>query len=375
MQYALMPSPPLRLPRVLLWPGIRKNSRNLYVEVFAAALAGEGARVEHWKPDVPFQVGDVFHVHWPERIQGFRKRRFGWLVKPAVAANFWHTVARVKKAGGVLTWTAHNLRPHKAELHTDPAWNRFFGRFIQEIDGFFPMSRASLDLLTSAYPALREKPHWIIPHPRYTERMPPPSRRDYRAQLSIPRDGFVVGSIGMMSAGKGTDTLAELFATHSQPGDHLILAGACHEELQHRIAAAVGRAHGTIHTLFGRLSDQEVVDLHAAVDVVAFLSKTHLNSGTVIQALSNLVPVAAYDSAVMRELQTQCGEGSFILGDDGNLLEAARAFVECKKRGAVPPPDISGLDPVRVAQLQIDAYRELLARRTVPTNGESSHPV
>lgn len=332
---------------------------NKYIRVFRDALTSLDDDVRHWSPVSPGQCADVFHIHWPEAVFDIRAMQ-GVFLGSLVELNFWNTIARVKRRGGLVTWTAHNLVPHDSALANSDSWKEYFQRFLTEIDCYFPMSSSGQLALVSTYPQLMGKPYAIVPHPSYAEAMPAPNKATPEWRNELPTDAVVAGCIGSLTQSKGIIPLVERFMDEALPQQYLVLAGHCEAIIREKLVELVAQTRGKVMLFDRRLSDQEVSNFHSALDLVVFYSRDHLNSGTVVQAISQGVKIVCFKTPMLEELFGEVGLESPIYFDDyeGNILGSAIADGVESQGGY---PDISTLSPTNVARTYKKVWSDMLA--------------
>ena len=344
---------------VLMSPGRVRANLNRYIPSLVENIRAIGDHVNHWRPYLPYQNGDVFHVHWPELFidSGFNGGH--QLIDAFIQRNFWATIDRVRSGGGALVWTAHNLTPHSEELSASDVWRRYFARFCSSLDGVIYLTEASKDSLHAAYPFLRDVPMATARHMHMRAAMPAPSGRNYRTELGIPPHVRVLAAIGRITRQKGTILLAREFMEQSQPSDWLLLAGEADSLLREEIEFCARLSRGNIVTIFETLTDQQIVDIHESIDAVAFLSTCHLNSGTVMQALSCSRPVIVYDTPSNRELKNNVANGGVFFTSPGKLMSDFNK-IEIFDRSTRHKINLNAFDPLAVASQHSEAYRSFL---------------
>src|SRR5262249_10899306 len=113
---------------------------------------------------------------------------------------------RARKNGAKLLWTIHNLRAH--EYKHRAAEERFWKRFIAELDGVVALTRAGLTAAQRRFEGLADKPAWIVPHPHYRGQYADTvDRAAARARLNLPAGGKVLLAFGRMYEYKNVPAL------------------------------------------------------------------------------------------------------------------------------------------------------------------------
>ncbi len=342
--------------KVLMSPARMLKGRNNFIDIVVSGLESEGLEVSHWRPYRPGQTGDIFHIHWPETIPAFYARTGGTVIGPLCELNFWDTVQRVKRSKGAVVWTAHNITPHGLSEAACKRWEEFISRLLSELTGVIYLTRTSELAMKARYDVLKSVPAATVHHPHYGTAMPAPSGRDYRLEWGVKPEARVLAHIGLMSRIKGTLKLAEEFAKYSSPSDTLLLAGHADPDLEADLRQALNAAQGQCILKFGWLTDQEVVDLHAAVNTVCFFGENYLNSGTIMQALTMNRQVSALDTPWIEELRSHVGADWLKAVESSAPLPATLATN--LPTGAAP--DLSRFSPEAVARDHKFAYKQFL---------------
>lgn len=172
---------------------------------------------------------------------------------------------------------------------------------------------------------------------------------------------------GQLRRYKNVDGLLRAFQARAQDsarGERLVIAGeirgtSTYRDEIHALAQMPG-----VDFVEGRIDDADVAGLHARADVVVlpYDLGTALHSGAAILALSLNTPVVARDTPTMRDLQAVVGAewlGLFVGGPDA-ALEAAVAL-HAKPRSAAP--DLSRMDPERLARETVEAYTAIAVHK------------
>jgi len=328
---------------------------NPYINIICKALGAYGLEIHDWKPYIPFQSGEGFHLHWPEifpiKIYDPRQK----YIEPLIQYNLWKTIDDVKKRGRKLIWTVHNLKPHNAAFAEDPHWHRFIDRFSDAVDSYVLLTPAARDDVLRAYPRLKDKDWGVAHHPHYRGVLLPPSSIDHRAQFGIGKEEIVLGMLGSMSAAKGVLDTIHSFARARLPHCVLFLAGKADDVTLAAIETA--RAKGAdIRGVFRHLSEQEVADFHTMLDMTIFPSTRHLNSATVFHSLSCNVPVRLQRTPTNMYLAEKIGEGWLSFIEDEVIDESLIAAIRRKRESSNSVCNLSAFDPAVVAKQLLKIY-------------------
>jgi hypothetical protein len=103
----------IRTLKVLTWPEYRRDDLNPYVSLVYQAFREPRATVANLKLfGSPVPGADVFHIQWTEAIFWAHGRRL--TVAAAKAMAVLRAVRAVRRRGGRVALTLHNLKPHGA---------------------------------------------------------------------------------------------------------------------------------------------------------------------------------------------------------------------------------------------------------------------
>ena len=243
--------------------------------------------------------------------------------RPAPAATAARTLAfialiRVLRARGVgLVWTAHNIEPHELR---HPQWAaRAYGTVFSQAHAVIAHSHAAAELLRARYGD--RAPITVIPHGSYVGLYGP--RRDRatsRAELGMPREGFVALGLGTLRPYKGLELL--LSAWQGLDG-RLIIAGQAKDPAYSAAIAARAAVLPSVDFRPIFVPDHALPTWLAAADVIVLPYRKLLTSGVLLWALSYGVPVVAPDVPPVRELVREGREGFLFAPNDPAALRAA----------------------------------------------------
>ena len=138
----------------------------------------------------------------------------------------------MRRSGGAIVWTSHNLRPHEPLNAThERIWARFFPRFRSMVDLVINLTAESEALVRAAYPDIEGSRFAVISHPHYRTAYPKAlALGEARAALGIPGDDFVLCCAGSIRPSKGILEFAEVFSSAKANNERLIIAGECTDE-------------------------------------------------------------------------------------------------------------------------------------------------
>lgn len=358
---------PADVIRVCAWPGPSDRRSNPYTWLIHAPMSAHGVRLDEYDRWALRQPAcDVFHAHWPENAFWGRIAHLGPAAKEVCARLSLARMRNVRRRGGILVWTAHNLAPHGSMSEsTAQVWHRYFDAFRQQVDLVISMTHAARERLLESYPDLADRRHVVIPHPHYRAAYPPPvEKAAARRALGLRGDGRLICAIGYMRRYKGLTQLIRAFRAVARPEDGLLLGGDCPEDY---LAALDRNREGDerVRIIPRRISDDEVAAIFSAADGCVVNHQTLLNSGGLMLALSFDCPVLARAHGSISELARSLGE-RWIATFDGDLDGPVLArFLNGQASGLqrrqIAPLD--SLDPLVISASTVQEYRQSLARR------------
>jgi beta-1,4-mannosyltransferase len=349
-----------------MYPGKAGPRDNQFINLMVQALRSESARVREWNHYYSARRPDIFHVHWPERIPFVRQRPYEQLRGDIMAANFFRTIDRVRRSGGKLVWTVHNLKPHDRRLRNDAFYQAFMDRFVPCVDLCISLTEAGIGPILAAYPALECAPFRVVRHPHYRSVLrKEPRDPQLRAALGIRKDQVVFSMLGSLRASKQPLRVAQEFVRLEHDRFHLLLAGNTDPSTAESLRATLGgRTNCTLE--LRTLSETELLARYALTDICVFAATDYFNSGSIYTSLSLDVPVLAADTPVNRELRQ-------IVGTEWLHLCSAElsspVFEQAERELVRPSPadrcDLSAFDPSYCAREQVSAYWDALESASV----------
>lgn len=340
--------------KIYMYPGRSPQMRNRYIDLLVEALSALAVKADHWHPLNPFVTRELFHIHWPEVFFHRRNTVVDRCVKTVILRNFWHTINTVKRNDGKIVWTVHNICPHCGALSNSDEWRQFMNQFTDAIDSYILLTPGAHDTILDTYPHLKHKRYGVAHHPHYRSIMPKISGRDWRSVLGISHDSIVFGMIGSLRFSKGVYEVLQSYEKLNSEQTTLLLAGHCDDKVEKYCSELMDRGFN-IKTLLRPMSDQEIVDLHAVLDMMVFPS-SQLNSGSIFQALSQDKPVRVYPSESNKYLSNFIGSKwfSFIEGDifNADLVES----LLIQRRAEISKCDLSLFESSYVARQHVEIY-------------------
>jgi len=358
--------------RVIMFPAVGVKNENRYIDILVAALREKGVTVEGWTKHLSFQKGDIFHIHWPEIVAEIKTRKFNSLRGTWIAFQFFQTIRRIKKSGGRVVWTVHDLYPHNLELRKSAYLKHFMNRFTSEIDAAISLTTSGIDQIRQYFPSLDKLNIHVAHHPHYRQVLRNGSYNlTARADLGIGPEQRTFSFIGTLRPNKRPDLVADGFANLPADKYYLIMAGGAAPSTQDALTKKLSK-QSNVKLDFRRISEEEIVRFYSVTDIFVFPGTDYLNSGTIYTALSLNVPVIAAWGPTNAELQQIVGAEWLNLyqGDFSakTLEEGARTLI---KRDDNTICDLSLFSPEQCAQEHIQAYERSLSDDLRRETGEA----
>jgi beta-1,4-mannosyltransferase len=347
--------------RILMFPAHGNKNENRYIDIIVEALTNKGVNVSHWSKEATLQGGDIFHIHWPELISDIYLRPHQGLRGQIIKYNFFSTVARIKRAGGKVVWTAHDIQPHDPRIKELPFHKDLMNRFLPNVDAILSLTHAGIPMIADQLPAVRDKRFFVCHHPHYRNFHAGFGARDEtRRRYGIAPQQKLLSLIGTLRPNKGADRLAAAFRDLPEEHYALLIAGACDSQYGLALKSAAGDAPNIFMSL-ERVPERDIYDLYAATDALVFPGLSYFNSATIYTALSHNTPVIIADTPVNREIQGLVGAQWMQLysGDlTGDKVSDMTDHLIDRANGE--KCDLSSFDPSRCAEEHIAAYKSIL---------------
>lgn len=347
---------------IAAWPGLKEKSVNPYTWLIYQPMAEMGANVTDFSFYKPMpRATDVLHVHWPEGMFWNRfSRQYPWLAQ-LYAGRLLTAMSGVKRRGGVIVWTAHNLQPHEP-LHPvhQRIWTKFFPRFRSSADLVISLTSEAEQLLQQTYPDLQNKRITVIPHPHYRAAYPAPKpTAEARASLDIPPEDFVLCCVGAIRPSKGIAEFAEAYSRIAARGEKLLIAGACDDPDYLLKLRAIARGNAElIYLRVGRVPEETMIAMLSAADLTVLNFRSILNSGSALLSLSYDTPLCAPALGSLREFARRLGSDWVMELPQPLADHELRALIEQAKSKAMKRR-------FQRALLPADLEAEAVAKRTL----------
>lgn len=298
------------------------------------------------------------HVQWPEYLLHHPLARRS---RAAAEALYWSLVRsldRVRRRGGRVVWTAHNLHPHEFPTrHAEAAFARWSPEITARIDTLVVMAPATAAEITGAHPALAATIA-TIPHPHYRGWYDPGDPTQIRRRHGIPMTAHLTVAAGLIRPYKRIPALIAAFAEAARPDEYLLVAGPCPDPALRAAVESVARTSSRVRLSLGALDDTTFATTVAAGDLFVANFDAILNSGSVIAALSLDRPVLAPRLGALADLATQVGPGWLALFDGPLTSAKLRQHLDTvRTRPPAGRPDLAPNDPAAVAGAHLALYR------------------
>jgi len=150
---------------------------------------------------------------------------------------------------------------------------------------------------------------------------PTKASADTYKKFNIPKNVPVVSYIGRLDTEKHMPTLLKAFAMVKQavPNAHLLIVGDGNDRpLLESMAKELGFKEDVTFT--GRVSDEDLVDLHKVGSVYTMPSPAELQSIATLEAMASGQPIVAVDAGALRELCQNERNGFLCEKDDSDAI-------------------------------------------------------
>lgn len=339
-------------------PAFRTRHANPYNALLYEAVAEQGVTVREFSwLDLLRRRPDIVHLHWPELTFLSGHRRWRMLAR---LLSFDLLIARARRRGTRLVWTAHNDGSHE-ERGTPALRSRLDRMLRRRVDLVLTLSAAGAIAVADRFGA-GGPPVVLTRHPHYRGSYPfDRARSQARAALGVDDHARLVVAVGQVRPYKNLPSLLRAARELDDPGLCVVVAGhpdGGAGEAELREAAA---DDPRVRLELRRLDDTAIADWLRASDLVVLPYRRILNSGAALLALSadRMVLVPAIGAMPELAASVDAGwvrlyEGELSAGD----LEAALAAAT--SRAPEERPDLAAMDPARVGAVTVSAYRRAL---------------
>ena len=354
--------------RIVAWP--KTSPANVYVSALYDAMA-HSAEVGEFEPSAGFvakasELGcDIVHVHWLERPfwGGGGMPRIGRRVIHALRA-----IAKLKRQGAKLVWTAHDPFPHEMAANdfqrSAPLrvlWGFYRRVVLRQLDGIILLSECHRDTVAPLLPRPSRVQWAVVPHPHYRGQYPdeitPVAARE---SLGLADDSPVLGFVGNLRRYKNPDGLMRAFAG-SAARLQLLVAGKPDSAPYQAELEAIARTDARIVADFSFIPDADLQRYLRAADGMVFPFRDVTNSGSALLALSFGRPLAVPDVPIFRELRDQVGTDWVYLYPEPLTPADIDAIAAWIGRPRASAPDLSRFDWDRIAAQTLSFFHQLAA--------------
>lgn len=285
---------------------------------------------------------DVLHVHWPEILLSGRdpvRRSARRVLVAALLVRLWAT-------GTPVVRTAHNLAPHAGVPALDALLLRGFDRrtaVVIRLNDQTPLPPGTV-ARTIVHGHYRD---WFAGYAR-------PARTPYRAAF-----------VGLIRPYKNVEALITVFrqVAADAPRAGLQVAGRPTDPELGEDLLRAARDLPQVSLELAHLSDERLVQVVAAAELVVLPYREMHNSGAALLALSLDRPVLVPDNEVTRLLGEEVGPG-WVLRYEGDL-SAERLAAAVDEAHRLPPgarPHLGRREWATAGRDHLAAYEQAVAR-------------
>lgn len=289
-----------------------------------------------------------------------RRERIDVLHAHMFGSNVWGTL--VGRLAGVPVVIAHE---HSWSYEGQPVRRLFDHLIARMADAFVAVSQADRRMMRSVERVPDDKIH-VIPSGWWPP--PPGPVADVRAELGLPADAVVVGTVAVLRPVKRLELLIEAFArvAAAEPRARLVLGGDGRARKQLEAQVADLGLGERVHFLGMR---QDVVAIWRAIDVGVMTSDREGSPIAAMEAMAQGVPMVATDVGGMPEVVRDGETGVLVpAGDVAAIADHVLALVRDGDRrramGAAARAHVQDFTAQRQAERCAALYEELLARRS-----------
>ena len=219
-----------------------------------------------------------------------------------------HVLSRLYRVPNVLSVHGGDLYdPSKGSSPHRHAWLRMpIRRLLQRADALVGQSRNTLQHVEDIYRVRRETQ--LIP--LGIER-PPATTQAARSDFGLPKDAFVMVTVGRVVARKATVQLVRALHASARPNAHLLIVGDGPDAAAVRKAAADAGLAERVH-LLGQVSEERKFRALSVADVFVSASQ-HEGFGLVfLEAMAHGLPIICYDHGGQTDFLAD-GETGFVV--------------------------------------------------------------
>jgi glycosyltransferase involved in cell wall biosynthesis len=330
---------------------------NPYTSILYTEVQRAGLDVVEYRPYLaPFGRWDVLHVHWPESV-------FDHTLVEALPTteSLLFGIRRARARGAKLLWTIHNLHTH--EQRHSYFEQRFWRRFIAELDGVVALTERGLGAARARFGELAQKRAWIVPHPHYRGQYRDDiDRRAARRRLGLREATKVMLVFGRMYEYKNVPAL--LRALRAAPAEDwaVLVVGAPRNREVMRSLRRESAGDARVHYYLDFIDAADAQVYFRAADLVVQPYREILNSGTALLSLSFDRPVLLPHHGAGADLAAQFGPPwvhSYVGDLEPEVLRLA-LDVAATLPERTDGSHLLALDAAEIGGKMVRAYEELL---------------
>jgi glycosyltransferase involved in cell wall biosynthesis len=321
-----------RAPRIGFFPDFRAT--NPYQDLLYAEVVARGARIAPLKRVteslVPRDTGGdlagyLLHVHWAEAVAQV-------VTDPAEAARrlaaFRELLLDVRRRGGTVAWTVHNVLPHDVR-HRDVEIE--LCRFLADQADVVHVMGVATPALTRPLYELDPATVEVVPHSSYDGVYPDViSRAAARHRLGVLDHDVALLALGGIRPYRGLDALLDAFDALLARDLRVKLLVAGKPGTAPQVAEWLERCerHPRIVCRFEHVPESDLQLWHRAADVAVLPYRGILNSGAFKLAETFGLPIVAPRAGNLAELLDPAHTVGFDPDAEADLLRALEAAVD-----------------------------------------------
>ena len=297
-----------------------------------------------------FSRADLFHVHWPdELLAGVRWPKH--LIKVYLFLAYTVLCKILKRP---IIWTVHNVGAYEGNY---PILEKILWRvFLPRVNWTIHLCPASIEAIHCLTP--NPPPGSVIPHSHY--------RSVYRAPVPAVdvRGPFTFTSFGFIRPYKGFERLIQNFRDCDIEGAVLRISGApSFKESSQIVSELLNLSGGDQRIILDlrTLSRREIEELVSRSDVIVLPYHKIMNSGVANVALSLGRPIMGPAAGCILDYHQRLGsEWVFMYENELTTQDLKKAYERFRGRRPATLPDLSWMEPDRVAAKILDVYQRVL---------------
>jgi beta-1,4-mannosyltransferase len=295
-----------------------------YIELLHAAVAERGirhVRAARLGPRLARESRDrpdVVHLHWIEYlVRGPGSGPRALARSGARTARLAAGLRLLRRHGVGIVWTVHNLQPHESSYpRLEAAAVR---ATAQSAHRLIVHSNHARKRVAEAYG--QDAKLTVIPHGNFIGSYPPPrhSREEVRAMLGLSRDAFAFLIFGQVRRYKRIPEAIAAFRALPSNDVALVVAGSAWDTGEREAVQHAAAGDPRIRLRLGFVPNEDIRELHLAVDAAVLAYHELFSSGALLLALSLGVPAVVPVVGSALEVATPPAVEPF---EDGGFMQA-----------------------------------------------------